>query len=90
MDLSEQGDNYIVEAELPGVKKENIEVRVGEGGRSITIEGKIVRGTAQPAVQEATQNDSVSATQSTDSAVAPNGELLEGLASDYFEQYEQY
>jgi len=74
VDLSEEGNNYIVEAELPGVKKENVEVRVGDGGRSITIEGKIVRGTSQPAAQETTTN--VSATQSTDSAAASNGALL--------------
>lgn len=42
VDLSEEGQNYIVEADLPGVLKENVEVSVGEGGRSLTIEGKIV------------------------------------------------
>lgn len=39
VDLSEQGNIYIIEAELPGVKKENLEVRVGDNGRSVTIEG---------------------------------------------------
>lgn len=76
VDLSEEGNSYIVEAELPGVKKDNVEVRVGDGGRSITIEGKIVRGTvpAQSATQEATTDASV--TQSTESAAAPSGEPL--------------
>lgn len=41
VDVTEEGNNYILEADLPGVKKENIEVRVGEGGRSVTIEGKL-------------------------------------------------
>ncbi|KAF8502530.1 HSP20-like chaperone [Gautieria morchelliformis] len=41
IDLSEKGDEYIVEAEVPGVKKENLNVRVGDGGRSITVEGRI-------------------------------------------------
>jgi HSP20 family molecular chaperone IbpA len=40
VDLSEEGNAYVVEAELPGVKRENIEVRIGDGGRSVTIEGK--------------------------------------------------
>ena len=70
VDLSEEGNNYIVEAELPGVKKENLEVRVGDGGRSLTIEGKIIRGT-QPAVPEAPKN--ASAAQSTEAAAAPSG-----------------
>ncbi|KAJ7863126.1 HSP20-like chaperone [Mycena olivaceomarginata] len=42
LDISEAGNNYVVEAELPGVKKENLEVRIGDGGRSLTIEGKIL------------------------------------------------
>jgi HSP20 family protein len=46
VDVSEDGDHYVVETELPGVKREDMEVRVGDGGRSVTIEGKIVqRGT---------------------------------------------
>ena len=72
VDLSEEGNNYFVEAELPGVKKENVEVRIGDGGRSITIEGKIVRGTVQPAAQEAITD--APATQNTESAAAPSGE----------------
>lgn len=40
LDLTEEGDNYIVEAELPGVKKENIDITVGEGGRSVIIQGR--------------------------------------------------
>lgn len=40
LDLTEEGNNYVVEAELPGVKKENIEISVGEGGRSVTIQGR--------------------------------------------------
>ena len=72
VDLSEEGNNYIVEAELPGVKKENVEVRVGDSGRSITIEGKIVRGTAQPA----TTDTDASVTQTTESGAAPSGESL--------------
>ena len=80
VDLSEEGNNYIVEAELPGVKKENVEVRVGDGGRSITIEGKIVRGTAQPVAQEATTD--ALATQNTESAVAPSGESFSDSPSN--------
>lgn len=43
IDVSEDGNNYIVEAELPGVKKEDVDVRIGDGGRSVTIEGRILR-----------------------------------------------
>ena len=40
VDLTEEGNNYVVEAELPGVKKENIDISVGDGGRSVTIQGR--------------------------------------------------
>ncbi|KII86870.1 hypothetical protein PLICRDRAFT_43546 [Plicaturopsis crispa FD-325 SS-3] len=43
VDLTEEGDNYIVEAELPGVKKENVNISIGDGGQSVKIEGKVVR-----------------------------------------------
>jgi len=42
IDVTEQGNKYVVDAELPGVSKENIEIRVGDGGRSITIEGQVI------------------------------------------------
>lgn len=41
--LSEEKNEYIVEAALPGVKKENLDVRVGDGGRNVIIEGKVFR-----------------------------------------------
>ncbi|KAJ7644128.1 HSP20-like chaperone [Roridomyces roridus] len=45
VDVRESGNSYVVEAEVPGVKKENLEVRVGEGGRSLSIEGKVMSST---------------------------------------------
>jgi len=42
VDVIEEGDKYVVAADLPGVKKEDVEVRVAEDGRSITIEGRMV------------------------------------------------
>ncbi len=40
VDLVDQGDAYIVEAELPGVKKDGVDVRVGDHGQSLLIEAK--------------------------------------------------
>ncbi|WP_153145607.1 Hsp20/alpha crystallin family protein [Dechloromonas sp. H13] len=39
MDVKEQGDNYLVHAELPGVKKEDIHVVVD--GNQVSINGEI-------------------------------------------------
>jgi HSP20 family molecular chaperone IbpA len=45
LNLTEGEDgSYLVEAEVPGVKKENLDIKVGDGGRSLTIEGRVVRG----------------------------------------------
>lgn len=43
VEINEEGDHYVVEAELPGVRKEDVDVRIGDAGRSLTIEGKSVR-----------------------------------------------
>ena len=55
LDVTDQGKEYVVEAHLPGVKKENLEVRVGDAGRSVTIEGKTFRkyGGGAPAEEAA-------------------------------------
>ena len=55
IDISEQGDKYVLDADLPGVSKENIKIWVGDSGRNVTIEGKVVESsnasdsTQQPA-----------------------------------------
>ncbi|TCD66621.1 hypothetical protein EIP91_001131 [Steccherinum ochraceum] len=73
VDVTEEGNNYIVEAELPGVKKENVEVRIGDGGRSVTIEGKIVNRRAGPQEGEnVVQN--TAAPQEDAAAPATNGD----------------
>ncbi|KAH7928398.1 HSP20-like chaperone [Leucogyrophana mollusca] len=51
VDLTEEGDKYILEADLPGVKKENVDIRIGDGGRSVTIEGKAFSRRNEDAVQ---------------------------------------
>lgn len=43
VEINEEGDHYVVEAELPGVRKEDVDVRIGDSGRSLTIEGRSVR-----------------------------------------------
>lgn len=41
VDITEKGNKYIVEADLPGVSKEDVQVRIGDGNQSVTIEGKV-------------------------------------------------
>jgi len=56
VDLTDDGKQYVVEAELPGVRKEDVEVRIDDSGRSVTIEGRIVR--SQPSSAQSTEESS--------------------------------
>lgn len=58
VDVSEEANQYIVETELPGVKKEDVEVRIGDGGRSVTIEGNIIQRKGYAGGNEPTISDS--------------------------------
>ncbi len=40
MDVEDAGDKYVVSAELPGVKREEIDVELNEGRLSISVEHK--------------------------------------------------
>ncbi|KAG9091867.1 hypothetical protein FS749_016171 [Ceratobasidium sp. UAMH 11750] len=59
VEFSEEGNDVIVRAEVPGVQKEHLDVRLGNDGRSLTMEGRVIRASkAQveapaPAVSEA-------------------------------------
>jgi HSP20 family molecular chaperone IbpA len=53
VDISEDGNHYIIEAELPGIKRENVDVRVEDGGQMVTIEGRIVQSSARSAPESA-------------------------------------
>lgn len=74
VDVSEQGNNYIVEAELPGVKKENVNVRIGDGGQTLTIEGKVFSRSGEPQSQVADESSSSAAGSSDATEGASEGE----------------
>jgi len=87
VDLSEEGNAYIVEAELPGVKKENIEVNVGDNGQSVTIQGRIHQRSTQPGEEiKATQSDSQAASSEgiTENRVASSDQPLPLSSERYF------
>ena len=56
VDISEEPNAFVLEAELPGVKKENVELKIGDDGQSVTIEGRtFVQSRVAPS-QEGTTN----------------------------------
>lgn len=53
--MTEEGDKYIVEAEIPGVPKENLDVSIGDNGRSLTIKGNTFASSEQSEVTPQSQ-----------------------------------
>jgi len=73
-----------VEAELPGVKKENLEVRVGDNGRSVTIEGRVYSRNSNAAPQTEQESSTPQAqaqAQSSESNVQSESTSTEGMHS---------
>lgn len=84
IDLTEHANEFVVEAELPGVKKENVEIRIGDGGQSVTIEGKVFQRSdnwnsapAQAVIEGATPAETPGQSQSSSEvAASANGEFF--------------
>ncbi|KAB5592069.1 hypothetical protein CTheo_4521 [Ceratobasidium theobromae] len=47
-ELSEEGNEYVVRAEVPGVQKQDLDIHVGNDGRSVTIQGRVYRSNKEP------------------------------------------
>lgn len=74
VDVTEEPNAFVVEAELPGVKKENVDLRIGDNGQSLTIEGRTFFRSkeSQPAASATSASEGQqSQTQSSESAVTP-------------------
>jgi len=68
IEVHEEGEKYVVEADVPGVKKGDLDVMVGDGGKSVTIEGKVFsrRGMRDPSMQDGMQGGSGATTKGRD------------------------
>ncbi|KAG6830021.1 hypothetical protein H0H92_002549 [Tricholoma furcatifolium] len=77
LDVREEGNKYILEAELPGVRKDNIQVRIGDGGQSVTIEGRVVERSERRS-EEATNE----ATKSPEGDTSSSTAVTHSVASD--------
>ncbi|CAE6455831.1 unnamed protein product [Rhizoctonia solani] len=58
-EISEEEKGFVVRAELPGVQKKDLDIHVGNDGRSLTIEGRVHR-TNKSQETEPTENKDVS------------------------------
>ncbi|KAF8755253.1 small heat shock protein (HSP20) family [Rhizoctonia solani] len=53
VEVTEDGNDVVVHAEMPGVKKENLDVHLSNDGQSLTIEGHVHRISQAPATPAA-------------------------------------
>jgi len=78
VNLAEEDGQYVLSAEVPGVKKENLEVHVGDNGRSITIQGRTLTDSTSDAssapAEEASTSTEVQSTEGSISASRSEGE----------------
>jgi HSP20 family molecular chaperone IbpA len=56
--VQEEDAAYVVDCELPGVRKENLEVDIGDGGRSVTIKGTTGASSRMGKIDEVPANSS--------------------------------
>ncbi|EJU03111.1 HSP20-like chaperone [Dacryopinax primogenitus] len=85
---------YVVEAELPGVRKEDVEVRIADGGHGLTIEGKVSRrgGQAQEAQPAAPAEGTTEAPSTETQAVTKTeaGALQPSTGYSYESSFSRY
>lgn len=55
-DLQDDGDHYVLKSELPGFKKEDVEIHVSDEGQSITVEGRSYKKTKSRSVNDTQSN----------------------------------
>ena len=76
VDLKDAGDAFIVEADVPGVDKKDVDVEVGKGGRTLTIRGSVTRrfqgDSDRPQEEEGKQSNSAAKQESQ--AQSANGQ----------------
>ncbi|KAG9074887.1 hypothetical protein FRC06_010403 [Ceratobasidium sp. 370] len=75
VELSEDGNDIVVQAEVPGVQKENLDVHLGNDGQSLTIEGRVHRvnkaSRSAPAATEQTSENTTTDVTKSDAESAP-------------------
>ncbi|KAF9481162.1 HSP20-like chaperone [Pholiota conissans] len=82
LDLIEDGNKYIVTADIPGIPKENVEIRIGDNGQSITIEGKASETYGQSTTKASSGGESASAANEDTTAVAKKDESSTQISAE--------
>ncbi|CAE6438002.1 unnamed protein product [Rhizoctonia solani] len=71
VEVTEDGNDVVVNAEMPGVKKEDLDVHLSNNGQSLTIEGRVHRVSQAPAAPAANETSTQDVVKSSDSSATP-------------------
>ncbi|KAF8964229.1 HSP20-like chaperone [Flammula alnicola] len=82
VDIADKGDKYVIDADLPGVPKDNVEIRIGDGGQSITIEGKIVETGGQPSQAATAEASATNGEYTTTTTLTKTDESATQISSE--------
>ncbi|KAF8755252.1 small heat shock protein (HSP20) family [Rhizoctonia solani] len=75
VEVTEDGNDVVVHAEMPGVKKENLDVHLSNDGQSLTIEGHTTAdNSASTAVAEGSSQDVVKSSDSSSAVASTSGQ----------------
>lgn len=69
--LTDEADKYVVEAEVPGVPKENLDISIGDNGRSLTIKGNTFSSSESTTAEKGKEKEAATESQASDHP-APN------------------
>ncbi|KAG9016257.1 hypothetical protein FRB90_003579 [Tulasnella sp. 427] len=83
--LTDEADKYFVEAEVPGVPKENLDVSISDNGRSLTIKGNTFTSSEPeptPEHEETAKEPVAAESQSTEQAPKEQPAAAEGAPTN--------
>ncbi|KAG8951121.1 hypothetical protein FRC04_006780 [Tulasnella sp. 424] len=81
--LTDEADKYVVEAEVPGVPKENLDVSIGDNGRSVTIKGNTFSSSELAAEESGKEKEKVATeSQTGEKGSAEKPANAEGTSSE--------
>ncbi|KAG9048780.1 hypothetical protein FS837_012067 [Tulasnella sp. UAMH 9824] len=84
--LNDEADKYVIGAEVPGVSKENLDVSIGDNGRSVTIKGNTFSSSEEVTdekAKEAEEPKVATESQASEEASGDKPTTAEGMDIDH-------
>ncbi|KAG8927533.1 hypothetical protein FRC00_002063 [Tulasnella sp. 408] len=72
--LNDEADKFVIEAEVPGVPKENLDVSIGDNGRSVTIKGATFSSSEEVTEEKAKETEEPKAATESQASEEASGD----------------